>query len=310
MPLHTHALRMVECHTLKVSCNLQVDPYPASMADTETLSQALPVVPIPDGVVFPGTVVTIGLESDEALAAVAAARSGDDHRVLLVPQVDGRTARVGVIAQVENAGELPGGGFAAIVRGLQRARLGAGVVSERSGLWVQAEPVPAGRSTPRIDALGRELRVVLEEIAEVRRSRRLPEILRTVSEPAGLADAATSWADASSDHKLTVLEATELGVRVELVLDWAKHLLAESKVNEQIRQDVSEGMEKQQREFLLRQQLAAIRKELGETDDDPVAEYRSKAAELPLPDAVRTAVDKEIDRMERAGAQSPEHSWI
>jgi ATP-dependent Lon protease len=280
------------------------------MADTDTVSQALPVVPIPDGVVFPATVVTVALESDEALGAVAAARSGEDHRVLLVPQIEGRTARVGVIAQVENAGELPGGGLAAIVRGLQRARLGAGVVTERSGLWVQAEPVDESRPTPRIEALGRELRVVLEEIADVRRSRRLPEILRTVSEPGPLADAATAWADASTDHKLTILEATELGVRVELVLDWAKQLLAELKVNEQIRQDVSEGVEKQQREYLLRQQLAAIRKELGETDDDPVSEYRAKAAELPLPEGVRTAVDKEIDRMERAGAQSPEHSWI
>src|SRR5438067_12343728 len=97
------------------------------MAATDTVSQALPVVPIPDGVVFPATVVTIALESDEALAAIAAARSGDDHRVLLVPHVEGRTARVRVIAQVENAGALPGRGRAAILRGVQRARLGAGV---------------------------------------------------------------------------------------------------------------------------------------------------------------------------------------
>jgi ATP-dependent Lon protease len=131
------------------------------MADTDTVSQALPVIPVPDGVVFPATVVTIALESDEALGAVAAARSGDDHRVLLVPQIEGRSARVGVIAQVENAGELPGGGLAAIVRGLQRARLGAGVVTERSGLWVQAEPVEESRPSPRVEALGRELRVVL-----------------------------------------------------------------------------------------------------------------------------------------------------
>ena len=280
------------------------------MADTDTVSLALPVVPVPDGVVFPATVVTIALDSDEALGAIASARSGDDHRVLLVPQVEGRTARVGVIAQVENAGELPGGGLAAIVRGVQRARLGAGVVTERSGLWVQAEPVEESRPTPRVEAMGRELRVVLEEIADVRRSRRLPEILRTVTDAGALADAATSWADASTDHKLTILEATEVGVRVELVLEWAKQTLAELKVNEQIRHEVSEGVEKQQREYLLRQQLAAIRKELGESDDDPASEYRTKAAEMALPDSVRAAVDKEIDRMERAGAQSPEHSWI
>ncbi len=310
MPSLTLALRKVECHTLKVGCKLQVRPYPAAMADTDTTALALPVVPLPDGVVFPGTVVTLALESEEARTAIAAATGGTDRRVLLVPEVEGRMAHVGVIALVENAGELPGGGSAAIIRGLQRARLGAGVVTERSGLWVQAEPVPDARPSVRIEALGRELRVVLEEVAEVRRSRRLPEILRTVTDPGALADAATSWAEASTDHKLTILEATELGVRVELVLEWAKQLLAELQVTERIRQDVTEGMEKQQRDFLLRQQLAAIRKELGEGDEDGGDDYRARAAALPLPDAVRTAVDKEIERLERSGQQNPEQGWI
>jgi ATP-dependent Lon protease len=278
------------------------------MAETET-ALALPVVTLPDGVVFPGTVATVALESDDARAAVAAARAGDG-RVLLVPQVDGRTAVVGVVAQVENAGELPGGGFAAIVRGIQRARLGAAVVSERAGLWVRADPVSDGRPTPRLEAAGRELRVVLGEIAELRRSRRLPEILRTTNEPAALADAATAWADASADHKLTVLEAVEPGARLDFVLSWARDLLAELQVNEQIRQDVTEGVDRQQREFLLRQQLAAIRKELGESDDDVVGEYRTKAAALQLPTKVREAIDKEIDRLERTGNQSPEQGWI
>src|SRR4051794_23632503 len=201
------------------------------MADTETTPQALPVVPLPDGVVFPGTVVTLALESSEARSAVTAAMAGD-RRILLVPQVDGRVARVGVIAQVENAGELPGGGSAAIIRGLQRARLGAGVVTERSGLWVQAEPVTDARPTVRIEEMARQLRVVLEDIAAARHSRRLPEILRTVTDPGALADAATAWSEASVDHKLTVLESTELGVRVELVFEWAKELLTELQVSE------------------------------------------------------------------------------
>lgn len=107
------------------------------MADTSAPSRStsLPVLPLPDGVVFPGTVVTLRLESDAARAATGAARSGDG-RVLLVPEVDGRTARVGTVAHVEQIGELPVGGTAAILRGVQRARVGAGVVTERAGLWV------------------------------------------------------------------------------------------------------------------------------------------------------------------------------
>ena len=73
---------------------------------------------------------------------------------------------------------------------------------------------------------------------------RLPEILRSVGEPGALADAATAWSDASPDHKLTVLEATEVGTRVELVLAWARSYLAELQVSEEIRTDVAEGLEK------------------------------------------------------------------
>jgi ATP-dependent Lon protease len=279
------------------------------MSDTATTPLTLPIVPLPDAVLLPGTVATLTLDEDEARRAIEAARSGDG-RVVVVPQLDGRYARVGVIAQVEQVGQLPTGVEAAILRATQRARLGAEVLSERSGRWLEIEPLTEGRPSPRVEAQVRELRVVLEEIAAVRRSRRLPEILRTTGDAGALADAVASWSEASADHRLTVLEATEVGARVELVLAWAKDHLAELKVNEQIRSDVTEGVEKQQREYLLRQQLAAIRKELGDDDGDPSSDYRARAAALALPPKVREALDKEIDRLERTSGQSPEQGWI
>ncbi|HWC66833.1 MAG TPA: endopeptidase La [Acidimicrobiales bacterium] len=276
---------------------------------TETATAALPAVPLVGAVLLPGIVVTVTLD-DANRAAITTAASASDRRVVLVPDIEGRPATIGVIAQVENVGQLPGGGTAAIVRTLQRARLGAAITVERSGELLGVEPLTDARPSPRVEAQGRELRVVLEEIAGLRRSRRLPEILRSVGDPGALADAATAWSDASPDHKLTVLEATEVGTRVELVLAWARSYLAELQVSEEIRTDVAEGLDKQQREFLLRQQLAAIRKELGEDADDPATDYRARATELPLPAKVREAVDKEIDRLERTSAQSPEQSWI
>ena len=278
------------------------------MSSTDTNTVTLPVLPVP-GVVFPGTVATLTLESPDAQAAVAAAHAGDG-RVLLLPVLDGRSSAVGVIARVPNAGELPNGAAAAIVQGQSRARLIGEVSAERSGRWAEVESLGEQRPSPRVEALGRELRVVLEEIAKLRNSRRLPEILRTIAEPGPLADAATAWSDASFDHKISVLDAVEIGARVEFVLAWAKDLLAELQVTEQIRTDVTEGMEAQQREFLLRQQLSAIRKELGEGDDDVAGEYRAKLAERQLPEKVFNAVSKEIDRIERMSAQSPEYSWI
>ena len=107
-----------------------------------------------------------------------------------------------------------------------------------------------------------------------------------------------------------MLAAVDVAERVQLVLTWARDHLAELQVAETIRNDVTEGVDKQQREFLLRQQLAAIRKELGEGDDDVVGEYRTKLESLEAADAARNFIAKEIDRLERTSAQSPEQGWI
>jgi ATP-dependent Lon protease len=273
---------------------------------TTAATQTLGVLELP-GVILPGTVVTLTLDDDDTRAIANAAAGG---RVLLLPQ--GTESPVGVVARVPDVGALPNGTPAAIVQAEHRARVISIRDSERAGRQAEVVEVLDPRPSPRVEALGRELRVVLEEIANLRRSRRLPEVLRTVTAPGALADAATSWADGNLEHKLTVLAAVDVAGRVEVVLKWAKDMLAELQVSEQIRSDVTEGMDKRQREFLLREQMAAIRKELGEGDDDIVAEYRTKVAELGehLPAKARQAIDKELDRLERVGGQSPEQSWI
>jgi ATP-dependent Lon protease len=274
-----------------------------------TETQALPVLPLATGVVLPNTVATLTLESDEAIAAVTAA--GDGGRLLLVPRIDGRYARVGTVAVVEESGELPNGVAAAILRGLHRARLGTGVAGTGAALWVEAQEVTDDAPSATAEELGRELRAVLSVLGERRRSRRLPELLRTTTDPGGLADGFGSWSDMPTERKVELLEAVDVDVRVERALAWARDALAELEVAEKIRQEVGEGMEKQQREFLLRQQLQAIRKELGEEgEEDAVEQYRTKVAERDLPEAVAEAVTKEIDRLERTSEQSPEHGWI
>ena len=81
-------------------------------------------------------------------------------------------------------------------------------------------------------------------------------------------------------------------------------------LKDKIRTEVSDDLDKQQREMLLRRQMDAIRKELNEDDDDIVAEYRAKFADKQLTDIVREAVDKELDRLERMGQQNPEQAWV
>ncbi len=131
-----------------------------------------------------------------------------------------------------------------------------------------------------------------------------------MSEPGALADTAGWWPDLSIERKVSLLETLDVEARLEAVVGWARETLAELEVADKIRSDVTDGMEEQQREFLLRRQLDAIKKELGDGDGDLVAEYRAKLDERDLPDAVREAATRELDRLERTSDQSPEHGWI
>src|SRR6476659_1076148 len=106
------------------------------MSDLDTLT--LPLLPLTTGVVLPGMVVTLTIESDEAQAAVEAADGGE---LLLVPRVGDRYARIGTVAQVEDVGRLRNGTEALVIRGLHRAIVGLGVPGTGRATWVQVEPV-------------------------------------------------------------------------------------------------------------------------------------------------------------------------
>jgi ATP-dependent Lon protease len=271
---------------------------------------ALPLLPLTTGVVLPQMVVTLALETEEAKAAADAATSGDGT-LLLVPRVERGFARVGTVAKVDRAGNLPNGTPALILRGLHRASLGAAVAGTGSALWVEVEPVAESAPTERAVELARELRAVLAAIAETWGARRLKDLVEGIDDPAALADTAGSWPDLALDRKIEVLETLDVEARLTKVLGWAREILAEVEVAEKIRSEVTDGLEKHQREFLLRQQLNAIRKELGEEGDDETVEgYRAFLDKPGVPDKVRAAVEKEIERFERTSEQSPEHGWI
>ena len=272
----------------------------------------LPLLPLKSGVVLPGMVFTMALESDEARVAVEAAQSAGG-RLILVPHIEGRYASVGVIAEVMEEGTLPGGLQAVAVRGDQRATIGTAVPGTGDALWVEAEPLDEGEPTPAVGELAREYRAVLENILLSRGARQVATQLREVTEPSRLADVAGYSPDLSLLQKVEVLETLDVEARLRLVLGWARDTLADLTLRERIKTDVEEGMEKTQREFLLRRQLESIRKELGQLgdgDDADPDDYRTKVESRELPDDVRTAVLREVDKLERTSEQSPETGWI
>jgi ATP-dependent Lon protease len=275
-------------------------------------TKVLPLLPLTAGVVLPRMVVTLTLETQEARAAVDAARSAGET-LLLVPRAEnGAYARVGTVAVIEEMGQTPGGVQALVIRGLHRALIGSGVAGTGEAIWVQAEAQPdPDKASERAEELAREYRATLENIIEARDVPQVAEFLRGIDEPGALADMAGYSPDLSFEQKIEVLETLDVEQRLEKVLAWAKDTLAQLALRDKIRSEVAEGMQKNQREYILRQQLDAIKKELGEDDDeDVVEEYRRKIEAAGMPEAVKAQAERELTRLERTSAQNPEQGWI
>jgi len=284
----------------------------------QTLS--LPVLPLDDAVVLPSMVVPLDISAAEARSAIEAAQlaakaaeSEDPAQVLLVPRPDGSYSPVGTLATIEQVGRLPSGERAAVVRGVARVRIGTGTVGPGAALWVEGTLVEEPEPGQKGAELAREYRGLAGTILQKRGAWQYVDVLQRITDPAQLSDSAGYAGYLGFEQKRQLLETMDPTERLELLIGWARDHLAELDVAETISNDVKEGMEKQQREFLLRQQLAAIRKELAELDGKPASEeedYRARIEAADLPEKVRDAALKEAAKLERGSDQSPEAGWI
>jgi ATP-dependent Lon protease len=258
------------------------------------------LVPLEDLVVFPNMNVTLTIDV------------GDEDRVLLVPKHDDEYAKVGTVAEVTDRIRLPGGGRAIALSGLHRGIAGAAATDSQGRLLVDVEERPDDETVDgRIRELEREYRAVVEEILELRGDDgRIAAFVRSISEPGALADTSGYSPDLTFEQKVQLLETVDVRQRLELALELQRERLALMQVRRRIQEDVESGVEKQQREYILRRQLDSIRKELGEDEASVVEEYRQKIAEAGMPENVLEQAERELSRLERMGDQTPEATVI
>ena len=269
----------------------------------------LPVLFLHDQVALPGMTLPIELD-DEARAAVDAARAAGKEQLLLAPRIDDTYPTYAALATIEQVGRMPHGAPAAVLRATDRARLGRGVTGPGAALWVEAEPVEVAEPTDRTRELATQYKRVVIATLKQRNAWQVIDHVESVTDPATLADLA-GWASyLTPQQKVQLLEEVDVDARLETLLTWTNDHLAEQEVTDKIASDVRDGMEKSQREFLLRQQLEAIRKELGESEPEGSDDYRARVEAADLPDAVREAALREVGKLERSSEQSPEGGWI
>jgi len=266
----------------------------------ERFLDKLLLIPLEDSVVFPHMTVTLTVDT------------AGEERVLLVPNHENEYASVGTVAEVVESVRLPGGGRAVVLNGLHRGVLGAAESDPRGRLRVEVDERPDSEDwDAKLRELGTEYRAIVEEILELRGDDgRVSAFLRAISDPGALADTVGYSPDVDFAPKLRLLETLDLRERLELAIELQREVLATLDVRRRIREDVEEGAQKQQREYILRRQMDSIRKELGEDDSSVIEEYRQKLEELDLPEQIREQAERELARFERMGEQGPESQMI
>ena len=258
----------------------------------------LKLVSLDDVVVFPGMPVTLPAD-------------GGDARVLLIPRRGSGYAKVGVVAEIAERVASGGRGLASFMA-LHRAVPGAAHTDPDGVLRVAVDERPDIAPPPSATRdLEREYRAVVEEILELRGDDgRISAFVRSITHPGALADTAGYSPDLNVGQKLALLETLDVVERLKLALQFQQDRLAELRVRKRIREDVETGAQKQQREYFLRRQMDAIRKELGENEESIAEDYRTKIAAAAMPEAVQQQAERELARFERMGDSNAEASMI
>ncbi|PYP17661.1 MAG: endopeptidase La [Gemmatimonadetes bacterium] len=282
----------------------------------------LPVLPLREMVLFPGVSTPIGAGRPTTLRAIEAAVKGDSRVIFAVSQrenVDHVTPGVlyttGTIAKISQI-QRGLGGVQLLLHGEKRG-VALHYVDNQGHLEAvvrEVEDLPPLRpDDAAFVALHREAR---ERAAELGQKSGLPEevvrqVLEGVTEPGRLADLVAGYLEIDPAERQALLETLEVEERLRRVLVHVQRQIGVLDAQEHIKSQVQEELGERQRELFLREQMKAIRKELGEGDEaSDVEELRKRLAALELPEAAQKEVDRELARLERAARDSMEAQVI
>jgi ATP-dependent Lon protease len=282
----------------------------------------LPVLPLRDMVLFPGITAPVGAGRPGTLRAIEAALRTESRLIFAVAQnenVEQVTPAVlytvGTIARITQI-QRGLGGVQLLLHGEKR---GIALQYQEAGGRIEAvvreaeEQAPVNPADPAFVALYREMR---ERAAEFGQKSGLPEevvkeVLESVTDPGRFADLVAGYLEVKAAERQRLLETLPVEDRLRQVLVHVQRQIGVLDAQEEIKDKVQEELGERQREMFLREQMKAIRKELGEEDDaGEVDELRKRIEALELPEAARNEVARELKRLEKMSRDSMEAQVI
>ena len=280
-----------------------------------------PVLPLRDIVVFPHMIVPLFVGRDKSVNALEYVMK-DDKQILLVTQKSASQDdpgpndiyEVGTIASVLQLLKLPDGTVKVLVEGIERARI-AGFTDNQSFFEARAEIAPVSDSdNDEIEALTRSIVSHFEQYVKLNR-KIPPEVLVSVNQiddAAKLADTVASHLALKIPDKQELLEIDSAQERLERVYSLMEAEIGVMQVERKIRSRVKRQMEKTQREYYLNEQMKAIQKELGESEDgkDELQELEDKIKETKLSKEARDKATSELKKLRNMSPMSAEATVV
>jgi ATP-dependent Lon protease len=287
-------------------------------------TRILPLIPTRELVVFPGMMVPLQIGRRASLAALDLAISSERNELVLVAQRDGSQEQIDSLDDLYMTGTLveiaqviadDGGKVRAILQGRQRVRINTLQVAD-GYLAVSITPIiePEVVSEPELEALVDAFREELGTYAErgaILSADALEVGLRT-DDPGALADLVGYTPELTVEQRVELLGTADPVARLKIAAEHIARLTEADRLKRKISAGMREEMEKHQREFILREQLRAIQKELGEEDGvaGEIDALRLRVASSGMSEEIKARATKELDRMSRIPAMSPEVAVI
>jgi ATP-dependent Lon protease len=282
-----------------------------------TLPRELPVLPLPQTVVFPLTLQPLMVQGPTALAAINRALPADRMVLLLLQDSDSEEPapselrRVGTVGIIRQMAKAPLGAQV-IVEGLARARADR---IERSGpgLVASVTTVPEQvEQSIEIDAYVRSLRELVDRTLSLASgpSQDLRAIVLSIEEPLRLGYLVASFLDIKKEEKQALLEEDRLVVKLKTIAAALGREISLLELKNKIESEAQQEMTDAQRQYYLRQQLKTIQQELGEKEGAEIQELHERIARANLPEEVSKVAGREVDRLARMTPASPEYQMI
>ncbi len=284
-----------------------------------TLPENLPVLVLRDIVVFPYMIVPLYVGRSKSKKAIDHALNSD-RMILLLTQKDASIEdpdaedlyRVGTVALVVRMLKLPDGRMRVLVQGISRVKIKS---INDNGKIITSDIKPIEDKEPKRlnmkdKALIRNIRQKFEQTGKL--GKQIPNeifvITENIEEPGKLSDIIASNLDLKIEDSQKILEEENSLKKIKKVYDFLTYELEMLNVQNQINLKAQGEMDKNQREYFLRQQLKAIQKELGETDEitEEINNYMKKLKEIQMPDEPRKEVERNIDRLKKMHPESAE----